>query len=185
MKICLKYKALFVTIPLLMILVPAVAQTDRKAAEMKNLEAAVANARVRVAMNEKRVTDADSIINAGKRMLDESKAELKAVDSDSRKLEKKYAAERKPESRLVNSKDKTEANKARTDLRAIDAQYKTDNRALEIRLRESVRKQTTGITNIQKGKIARKNAMEALKVSKSALKTAQAKYDAAVGSVNP
>jgi chromosome segregation ATPase len=185
MKICLKYKALFVTIPLLMILVPAVAQTDRKAAEMKNLEAAVANSRVRVAMNEKRVTDADSIINAGKRMLDESKAEMKAVDSGSRKLEKEYAAKRRPVTKLADSKDKTEANRARTDLRAIDAQYKTDNRALETRLREALRKQTAGITNIQKGKTARKNAMEALKVSNNALKAAQAKYNAAAGSVNP
>jgi len=162
-----------------MILVPAAAQTDRKAAELKSLEAAVAAARARVAMNEKRVADADSIINAGKRMLDESKAELKAVDSDSRKLEKKYASQRKPVSRLVNSKERAEANKGKADLRAIDAQYKTDNRALETRLREAVRKQTTGITNIQKGKTARKNAMEALKVSNSALKTAQDKYDAA------
>jgi len=185
MKICLKYKALFVAIVLQMILVSAAAQTDRKTAELKSLDAAVAAARARVAMNEKRVADADSIINAGKRMLDESKAELKAVDSGSRKLEKKYAAERKPVSRLVNSKDKTEANKARTDLRAIDAQYKTDNRALETRLREASRKQTAGITNIQKGKTARKNAMEALKVSNNALKAAQAKYNAAAGSVNP
>jgi len=175
----LKYNALFVSILLQMILVPAAAQTDRKAAELKSLEAAVAAARARVAMNEKRVADADSIINAGKRMLDESKAELKAVDSDSRKLEKKYASQRKPVSRLVNSKERAEANKGKADLRAIDAQYKTDNRALETRLREAVRKQTTGITNIQKGKTARKNAMEALKVSNSALKTAQDKYDAA------
>ena len=185
MRICLKYKALFASILLQIVLVPAAAQTDRKAAELKSLEAAVANAKARVAINEKRVADADSIINAGKRMLDESKAEMKAVDSGSRKLEKEHEAGLKSLQKLVKSKDKAEASKARLDLRAFETEYKAANRALETRLREATRKQTTGITNIQKGKTARKNAMEALKVSTSALKAAQAKYDAAAKSVNP
>ncbi|MCX6301005.1 MAG: hypothetical protein NTW82_02375 [Bacteroidia bacterium] len=157
----------------------AVAQTDKKAAELKNLEVPVANAKARVAMNEKRVAAADSLIDAGKMMITEIKAELKAIDSDSRKLEKNYAAQRKPLNKLANTRDKAAANKARTDLRALETRYKTDNRALETRLRDAYRKQTTAIGNIQKGKTSRKNAMDALKISKNALKAVQAKYDAA------
>jgi len=156
-------------------------QNDRKAGELKSLETAVTNAEARVAIIEKRVSDADSIINAGKRMLDESKAELKSVDSDSKKFEKVYDSKRKETGKQANSKDKTEANRARTELRNIDSQYKTESRALETRLREATRKQTMGITNIQKGKTARKNAEEALKVANQALKAARAKYYGATG----
>lgn len=152
-----------------------------QSSSLKNLEAAVTTARNRVEMNERKVSDADSIIKAGKMLIDESKAEMKAIDAGSRKLEKEYASRRKPLSKTAGSKDKAAANTARADLRKIDTQYKADNRALETRLREAERKQTTGISNIERGRTARRNAMDALKVSENALKAAEAKYNAAAG----
>ena len=48
MMICLKFKTLFVVILLQIILFPAAAQTDRKAAELKNLEKNLAVAKGRL-----------------------------------------------------------------------------------------------------------------------------------------
>jgi chromosome segregation ATPase len=154
------------------------AQTDKKATELRNLEAGIANAKARVVMNEKKMAAADSLINTGKKMFHESKTDARSVDSDSRKLEKDYAAKYKALRKLASSRDKAEANKARTDLRALDTSHKASNRALEIRLKDAIKKQTAGITSIEKGKTAKKNTRDALKVSIDALRTAQAKYDA-------
>jgi hypothetical protein len=159
----------------------AAGQTDKKAAEMKNLEVGIANAKARVAMNEKKLAEADSLINAGKNMILESKAEARNVDSDSRKLEKDYASQYHSLRNLSNSRDKTTANKAKTDSRALDKEYKASNRALETRLRDATKKQTTGITYIQKGKTARKNATEAITVANKTLKILQKKYNTAIG----
>jgi len=142
---------------------------------LKNLEAAVAAARTRVEMNEKKVADADSVIAAGRRMISESKAGLKAVDSESRKLEKEYAAQRS------KSGDRTVANKAKSDLRLLETHYKTGNRELETRFRDATRLQTTGISALQRGRTARKNAMDGLRAAGDALKVSQAKYDKAAG----
>jgi len=148
---------------------------------LKNLEAAVAAARTRVEMNEKKVADADSVIAAGRRMISESKAGLKAVDSESRKLEKEYAAQRKSLTRLSKSGDRTVANKAKSDLRLLETHYKTGNRELETRFRDATRLQTTGISALQRGRTARKNAMDGLRAAGDALKVSQAKYDKAAG----
>lgn len=157
----------------------AAAQADKKSAQLKNLETGVANARARITMNEKKVADSDSVITAGKKLIKESKADAKSVDSDSRKLEKDYAAKYKPLHKLTGFRDKAVANKARTDLRALETEYNASNRALEIRFNNTIKKLNSGITNITKGRTAKMNAQDALKVSIDALKAAQAKYDEA------
>jgi chromosome segregation ATPase len=177
-------RTLFLIVLFQLVFLTAVAQENKKDAQLKNLEASVANARDRVALNEKKVADADSIINSGKKMIDESKTEAKSVDSDSRQLEKEYAAKRKPLVKMTKSKEKAEANRAKTELRALETEYKASNRVLETRLRDATKKQTTGISNIRKGRTSRENAMEALKVSNNTLKAVQKKYDAAAGSAD-
>jgi hypothetical protein len=69
----------------------AVAQTDRKAAELKNLEKTVVVARARVELNQKQLAAADSLINLGQQMIKEGKSEVKAIYAESDNLEKKYA----------------------------------------------------------------------------------------------
>ncbi len=159
--------------------IQATAQTDAKAAQLKTLETSLANAKARVALQEKKIAAADSTVNAGTQLIKSSKTELKAVDAESKKLEKDYAAKQKPLQKLTASKDKAEAAKARADIKALDTQYKIDNKALETRLREATKKQTTGASAIERGKTAKKNAQDGLKAATAALKTAQAKYDAA------
>ncbi|OFY65310.1 MAG: hypothetical protein A2V64_11100 [Bacteroidetes bacterium RBG_13_43_22] len=176
-------RALCLTILFLVISLIAVSQTDKKAAELRNLEAGIAIAKARIALNENKIADADSVINAGKKMIDESKADARSVDSDSRKLEKDYAAKHKSLRKLASSRDKTEANKARTELRALETWYKSSNRALETRLKDAIKKQTSGIASIERGKTAKKNARDALGVSIDALKAAQAKFDKAIAPV--
>ena len=164
-----------------LLLVPVLtqAQTDRKAAELKNLETGVATAKAKVALNERKLTIADSLITLGTQLVSESKTETKAVEAELKKLDKDNAANQKPLTKLSTSKVKEESIKARADLKALDTQYKLDSKALAARLRDATKKLTTGNSNLTKGKATKKNAKDALKISRAALNASQAKYDAA------
>jgi NaMN:DMB phosphoribosyltransferase len=159
----------------------SLAQTDKKAAELKKLEAGITVARNNVAKNEKLLVVADSLISNGTDQMNESKAETKSIAAERKKLDKDYATRKKPLNKLVASNDKTEVTQGKADLKALDTQYKTDVKALDIRLREATKKSTTGTSNLTKGKTSKKAAEEGLKTTQAALDAAQAKYDAAAG----
>ena len=165
-------------------LVPVVtqAQTDKKADELKKLETNVATAKAKVALNERQLNVADSLITSGTQLIAESKTETKAIEADRKKLDKDNATKQKSLSKLTTSKDKDEASKARVDLKALDVQYRSDSKALSIRLKDATKMMSTGNANLTKGKATKKNAQDALKISRATLKTAQAKYDAASAS---
>jgi hypothetical protein len=154
-------------------------QTDKKAAELKKLETNVTAAKAKVAMNERQLTNADSLITVGTQQIAESKTETKAIEADRKKLDKDNAAQKKALTKLTTSKDKAEATKARADLKALNTQYMSDSKALNLRSKDATKKLTTGNANLTKGKATRKSAKDALKLSQSALDAAQAKYDAA------
>ena len=150
---------------------------DKKEAELKRLEAGVNTAKVKVAVNERKMTVADSLITAGNKLIAESKTETKAATADSKKLDKDYATEQKPLNKLVTSKDKEEATQARSDLKALTTKYKADSKAATTRLNSATKKGTTGEADINKGKAAKAATKDALKASKDALAAAQKKYD--------
>jgi chromosome segregation ATPase len=158
------------------------AQTDKKADELKKLETSVATAKTKVTLNEKQLNVADSLITAGTQLIAESKTETKAIEVDRKKLDKDNATKQKSLSKLTTSKDKEEASKARADLKAQDTQYRSDSKALSIRLKDATKMMSTGNANLTKGKATKKNAQDALKISRATLANAQAKYDAASGS---
>jgi septal ring factor EnvC (AmiA/AmiB activator) len=158
------------------------AQTDKKADELKKLETNVATAKAKVALNERQLNVADSLITSGTQLIAESKTETKAIEADRKKLDKDNATKQKSLSKLTTSKDKDEASKARVDLKALDVQYRSDSKALSIRLKDATKMMSTGNANLTKGKATKKNAQDALKISRATLKTAQAKYDAASAS---
>jgi chromosome segregation ATPase len=164
------------------------AQTDKKAAELKKLEPGIAMAKAKVAINERRVAVADSLIESGNQLVAESKAQIKTINAESNKLDKDQAVRQKPLTKLSTSKDKEESNKARADLKALNVQYRSDAKVLNTRLKDATKKLTKGNANLTKGKAAKKSAQDALKISKATLKAAQAKYDAAYfsgGNTNP
>ena len=154
---------------------------DKKAAELKKLETSLNVAKAKVALNEKQVNTADSLIETGTRLVDESKTELKNLDAEKKKLDKEYASSKKPLEKSVTSKDKEEAASAKTDLKNLDTKYKVDAKALDTKIKEATKKSTTGTADINKGKMSKKTASDALKMSKANLENAQAKYDAASG----
>jgi hypothetical protein len=164
------------------------AQVDKKSAELKKLEIALTNSKAKVALNERQITKADSLITAGTEMVTESKIEIKAITAERKKLDKDNAAQQKTLTKLSTSKDKEAATAAKGDLKALGLQYKSDAKALDIRLKDATKKSTTGNSNLTKGKAGKKTAQEALKNSQAALKVAQGKYDVASGTgseVNP
>jgi len=176
-----KIRILIVLVLFLLAPVYANAQTDKKATELKKLETSLAAAKAKVALNEKQLANSDSLITLGNQMVAEAKTENKAIDSDRKKLDKDNAAKQKPLLKLSTSKDKEDAVKARADLKALDLQYKSDSKALGIRLKDATKKMSTGNANLTRGKAGKKNAQDALKISKKALEAAQAKYDDASG----
>jgi flagellar biosynthesis protein FliP len=169
--VCL-FMALFVMLPAF-----TSAQTD-KAAVLKKLEVGVTNAKNNVARNERKLAIADSLIESGTTLINDAKAEIKAIDSERKALDKAYATNKKPLNKLINSKDKDEANQAKNDLKALDTKHTADSKSLDNRLKIANKKATTGNANISKGKTAKKTAEDALETAQAALETAQAKYDA-------
>lgn len=168
--------AIFLSVPVI-----TRAQTDKKADELKKLEAPIATAKAKVALNEKQLTVADSLITSGTQLIADSKTETKAIAADRKKLDKDYGTSQKSLTKLTTSKDKTESVKARADLKALTMQYNSDIKALGIRSKDATKKLSTGNSNLTKGKATKKNAQDALKISQANLKTAQARYDAVTG----
>jgi hypothetical protein len=165
----------------LMSTVLVMAQTDKKALELKRLETAVTTAKAKVALNERKGEVADSLVEVGNTMMADAKTEAKAVNAERKKLDKDYAADQKAATKLSNSKDKDEAAKARTDLKAMGVKYRADVKALDTRMIAASKKNSTGESNIAKGKTAKANAKTALKAANESLKTAQERYDEASG----
>lgn len=166
-----------------LLLAPALsqAQTDKKAVELKKLETGIASAKAKVALNERKMAVADSLITAGNKLLVDAKAEDKVISAERKKLDKEYATEQKSATKLSTSKDKEVATKAKADLKAMSLKYKADSKALDTRLNAAIKKSNTGDANIAKGKAGKASAKEALKVSRAALDAAQQKYDVASG----
>jgi hypothetical protein len=162
---------------LLLVPVLANAQTDKKQADLKKLETSLATAKAKVALNEQQLAKSDSLITIGTQMIAESKTENKAIESERKKLDKDKATRQKSLLKLTASKDKDEASQARVDLKALDVQYKSDSKALGIRLKDATKKMSTGNANLTRGKAGKKSAQDALKISRKALDTAQEKYD--------
>jgi hypothetical protein len=188
MKIVINFRVLVTLSFFLITTVFTQAQSYKKAAELKNLNMGIAKAKAKVALNEQKVTVADSLIESGNQLIVESKTETRTIDAESKKLDKDYAAKQKPLAKLSTSKNKGESTKARADLKALYVQYRSDAKALDNRLKDATKKLTKGNANLTKGKAARKNAQDALKASQATLKAAQAKYDAAYfsgGNTNP
>jgi hypothetical protein len=158
------------------------AQTDKKQAELKKLETSLTTAKAKVALNEKQLTNSDSLITLGNQMIAESKTENKAIETERKKLDKDKVTKQKSLLKLTASKDKDEANQARTDLKALDVQYRSDSKALGTRLKDATKKMSTGNANLTRGKAGKKSAQDALKISRKALNIAQANYDDASAS---
>jgi hypothetical protein len=161
------------------------AQVDKKAAEIKRLETALATAKKNVAKNERSLAIADSLMTKGTEQLNESKTETKAIDTERKTLDKEYATQKKALEKLANGKDKTAATKAMSDIKALDLKYRADAKVLDTRLKDATKKSTTGSSNISKGKTGKSTATNALETAQASLDAAQEKYDIATGNVTP
>jgi septal ring factor EnvC (AmiA/AmiB activator) len=171
------FRILIVLFFLLLTPVLTNAQADKKEADLKKLETSLAAAKAKVALNEQQLAKSDSLINVGTQMIAESKTETKAIEADRKKLDKDNITSQKPLNKLSTSKDKEESSKARADLKTLDVQYKSDSKALGTRMKDATKKMSAGNANLTKGKAGKKNAQDALKISRKALDTAQEKYD--------
>jgi len=185
MKTIMKFRILAFLPLFLLATVLTQAQTltpaEKKAAEVKKLETSLTAAKNKVALNEKQLNNADSLVSTGNNLIKDGKTETKAVESERKTVDKTYNTAKKPLLKQSTSKDKEEATAAKGDIKALDTQYKIDTKALDTRLKVATKKSTTGTANVTKGKTAQKTAKDALKLSQASLDAAQAKYDAATG----
>jgi hypothetical protein len=175
----MQLKPTLVALALIILPEGALSQVSRSQADLARLQLALDNAKKRVVLNEKKIAAADSTIEAGQKLIDEAKAEIKSIDSGSKTYQKEYNSKYKAVKKLTGSKDKTEAKKASTDLKALEAEYhKTDN-GFVTRMNNAYKKQSAGASVINRGMNAKAAAKEALKAAGNSLKAAQEKYDAA------
>lgn len=171
----------FVSLFLSVVTVMGQGVADKKAAEVKKLEASLKTAQTKVDAIEKKNAVADSLVETGTTLMAEAKSEIKAAAQQRKALDKEYATNRKPLNKLLGSKDKAVATQAKADLKALDTQYKADVKALDAQAKAATKKMTTGEANVTKGKTARKSNDASMKTAAAALDAAQAKYDAATG----
>jgi len=146
------------------------AQADKKAAELKNLGTVIAKAKTKVALNERKLAVADSLIESGDQLIAESKTETRTIESERKKLDKDNAARQKPLTKLSTSKDKAESTDARADIKALNVQYRSDAKVLNTRLKDATKKLTKGKANLTKGKAARESVRMRLKLQRLHLK---------------
>ncbi len=165
---------------LILLGIPAIAfaQVDKKAAELKKLENNVILAKIKFTKYENMLVTADSLIEAGTNMTNDSKIEKKAISAEGKRLDKEYATNKKPLAKLTTSKNKEEATKAKAELKTLDTKYKTDSKELENRLKVATKNESTGNADLTKGKNSKKTAQEGLKTAQAALDAAEAKYEA-------
>lgn len=171
----------FVSLFLSVVTVMGQGVADKKAAEVKKLEASLKTAQTKVDAIEKKNAVADSLVETGTTLMAEAKSEIKAAAQQRKALDKEYSTNRKPLNKLLGSKDKAVATQAKADLKALDTQYKADVKALDAQAKAATKKMTTGEANVTKGKTARKSNDASMKTAAAALDAAQAKYDAATG----
>src|SRR5512140_2094408 len=92
---------ILIMLPLLL-LTPVLtnAQVDKKQAELKKLETSLANAKTKVALNERQLAKSDSLITLGTKMIAESKTETKVIEAERKKLDKENVTKQKPLTKL-------------------------------------------------------------------------------------
>ncbi len=185
MKTIMKFRILAILPVFILATVLSQAQTltpaEKKAVEVKKLETALTVAKNKVALNEKQLNNADSLVSTGNNLIKDGKTETKAAESERKTVDKTYATAKKPLLKQSTSKDKEEVKAAKADIKELDTQYKIDTKALDTRLKVATKKSTTGTANVTKGKTTQKTAKDALKLSQASLDAAQAKYDTATG----
>lgn len=155
---------------------------DKKAAQIKKCEDALHSAETKLAISEKQLAAADSMVNVSSQSIREAKTELKTIEVDRKKLDKDFSANRKPLEKQAQSKEKDDAVQGKADLKALEMQYKADSKAMDTRFKEATKKLTSGETGLAKGKENQKKAKEACKTNGFAVEVAQLNLDEASGS---
>ncbi|MFN8208191.1 MAG: hypothetical protein U0T82_12395 [Bacteroidales bacterium] len=154
-------------------------QADKKAAEKKRLEGAIAAAQANVAKYERQLAIADSLMQTGTASMTEAEGEFTAIDADRKREEKEYATEKKLLTKMANASDKEEALKAKNDLKALETKQKGQVKEIDTRVKLVNKKYLTGEANYNKGKGMKKPAKDGLATAQEALAAAEAKLEAA------
>jgi hypothetical protein len=154
-------------------------QVDKKAAEKKKMEGAIAAAQANVAKYERQIVIADSLVQTGTAAMSEAEGEFSSIDADRKREEKEYATEKKLLTKMANAKDKEEAMKAKAELKTLETKQKNQQKELDNRVKTVNKKYLSGEANVNKGKGMKKPAKDGLSTAQDALDAAEAKLDAA------
>lgn len=176
----LKFHALFVvSIALFLISTSVLAQTaeEKKALKIAQAEVALQKAKENLVKAERKVTIADSLIDAGMQAQIEGKDELREQERELKMLEREFKANSKALNKRLKTDDEVEFMTAQKELKEVEAKYKADLKANDVKAKFALKKETKGAANYQKGKTQKKPAEEGLLKAQSALEVAQAKYN--------
>ncbi len=154
------------------------AQTDRKEAKLQLLRDKVARAETKVAAAEKKLTIADSLITFGELSIADAEEEFSRIGEEQKMLEKEYKSNSKQLRKLTKSKDAEVAEKAESDLKALEKKFNADIKTYRDEIKQLTRKAARGEKDIDKGINLERSANQSLREALKALELAQENYEA-------
>lgn len=154
------------------------AQADRKEAKLQLLRDKVARAETKVAATEKKLAIADSLITYGELSIADAEEEFSRIGEEQKILEKEYKMNSKQLKKLAKSKDAEVAEKAESDLKALEKKFNADIKTYRDEIKLLTRKAARGEKDIDKGIDLEKSANQSLREALKALELAQENYEA-------
>ncbi|MDD2277760.1 MAG: hypothetical protein PHD06_05110 [Bacteroidales bacterium] len=119
------------------------------------------------------IFSADSLIEAGGRMVRQAEADLKSLAQERRDIERDLFNAQKPLERQLRSKDKEEVKQAKTKLKEVENENKTAMRDWDSRYKLLLKEYDSGNKLVSKGKANLKKAKDRKKDFDKVLKSAE------------
>ncbi len=146
---------------------------NKQEAEIAKLRTSVDRAYLAHKKLEQKMAMADSLIEIGTTMREESSQEIKAATSEMKAKNKTYTSEKKVLAKKLKSKNKVDIAEAKAEIKTVDAAYKAEVKAYDAIMKAQTKKSTDGTKNLEKGKTIKKDSGKALKEASKTLTNAQ------------
>ncbi len=154
---------------------------SREEMQLQRAQQSVQRAEASLARAQAYLDEADSLKNAGTRMITEAKEDLKVAKDEKATLGKNNSNSLKALEKQANNKDKATADKAKKEMRDLTASHREELRLADEKIKTANTKYDNGQKNITKAKEKEKVGNEKLKPAQKAVAEAEKKLEAITG----
>jgi len=141
--------------------------------KLKKLELKVANIENKISLTEAKIAKADSLINAGIEMAEQSRNELDVISNEEKLFVKDNNIKRKVLLKKLKKADNEDVKSIEAELKALELEYKTEIKSIDKRYSAEDKKLVKAKSNDTKGKEKLKQYNPKLKDYKKALENAE------------